>query len=107
VALVTPDRNKADAVASMFIPDAHLGPIYGGVAAAENQRFHSYLVGTLAYRTGDLTKFQTAAILLFETYWLIPAFVVIFAFMVGGWLHQATERIAARRLTPKGCAQTL
>ena len=108
VALVTPDRNNADAVASMFIPDAHLGPIYGGVAAAENQRFHSYLVGTLAYRTGDLTKFQTAAILLFETYWLIPAFVVIFAFMVGGWLHQATDSVAARRLTPKGiCAQTL
>jgi cellulose synthase (UDP-forming) len=102
VALVTRDRNNADAVASMFIPDMHLGPIYGGVATLKNQRFQSYLVGRSAYRTGDLTTFEKGAIFLFEAYWLIPAFVVTFAFMFSGWLRQATERVAARRLIPKG-----
>jgi Bacterial cellulose synthase subunit len=99
VALVPRERNNSDAVASMFIPSEHQGPIYGGVAISKNRRFQSFLVGTVAYRTGNLTPFEETAVLLFESYWLIPGLVVLCALMIGIWLHQRTERIAARRLT--------
>jgi cellulose synthase (UDP-forming) len=98
IALISRDRDDSAAVAAMFMPDAHQGPIYGGVAVSQAGRFQSFLVGTSAYRTGDLGPVDQTAVFLFESYWLIPIFVVFLAFLISAWLHGATERVAAQRL---------
>jgi hypothetical protein len=93
---LTPKGN--DAIAAMFTPAAEKGPIYGGLSIAQNGRFQSFLVGTFAYHSGHLDPYQQSSVFLFEHYWLIPLAVVLLAFMVAAWLHQGTERVAAKRL---------
>ena len=96
IAPLTPKGN--DAMAAMFTPTAEKGPIYGGLAVAQNGRFQSFLVGTFAYHSGHLDPYQQSSVFLFERYWLIPLVVVLLAFIVAAWLHHGTERIAAHRL---------
>jgi len=98
VALIPRERNKADALAAMFMPASHQGPIYGGTTVSHAGQFHSFLVGALAHRTGELGPIEQTAVFLFESYWLIPAFVVVLAFLIAAWLHLTTERVASRRL---------
>jgi cellulose synthase (UDP-forming) len=98
VALIPRDRNSADALAAMFMPASHQGPIYGGATISRAGQFQSFLVGTSAYRTGELDPVQQTAVFLFESYWLIPIFVVVLAFLIAMWLHLTTERVASRRL---------
>ncbi len=98
VSIVHLGPKSPDAIAAMFTPAAEKGPIYGGLALAQNGRFQSFLVGTFAYHSGHLDPVQQTRIFLFENYFLIPFFVSLLALMVAAWLHQSTERIAARRL---------
>jgi cellulose synthase (UDP-forming) len=98
IAIMPRDRNDSEAVAAMFMPASHQGPVYGGVAVSQAARFQSFLVGISAYRTGDLGPVEQTAVFLFESYWLIPIFVVFLAFLISAWLHQTSERVAARRL---------
>jgi len=98
IALLPRDRNDSEAVAAMFMPASHQGPVYGGVAVSQAERFQSFLVGTSAYRTGDLGPVAQTAVFLIESYWLIPIFVVFLAFLIGAWVQQGTERVAAQRL---------
>ena len=86
------------AIASLFTPALDKGPIYGGVAVAQNGRFRSFLVGTFAYHSGHVDAFQQTRIFLFEHYFIIPALVVLLAFFIAAWLYTSTERVAARRL---------
>src|SRR5207249_12175063 len=81
-----------------FTPAPQKGPISGGLSIAQNGRFQSFLVGTFAYHAGHLDPYQQSSVFLFEHYWLIPLVVVLLAFMVAAWLHQGTERVAAKRL---------
>jgi hypothetical protein len=98
IALMPRDRNDSQAVAALFMPASHQGPVYGGVAVSQAERFQSFLVGTSAYRTGDLGPVAQTTVFLIESYWLIPIFVVFFAFVIGAWVRQGTERVAAQRL---------
>jgi len=87
-----------DAIAAMFTPELDKGPIYGGIAVAQNGRFQSFLIGTFAYHSGHLDAFQQTRIFLFEHYFFIPLLVALLAFIIAGWLYGSTERVAARRL---------
>jgi cellulose synthase (UDP-forming) len=98
IALVPQRPEGIDAIAAMFTPAMDKGPIYGGVAVAENGRFQSFLVGDLAYHFGHLEPIQQAQVFLFEHYLLIPLLVIFLAFLIATWLYEATERAAARRL---------
>jgi len=89
---------SSTAIAAMFTPAAEKGPIYGGLAVAQNGRFQSFLVGNFAYHSGQLDPVQQTRVFLFENYFLIPFFVALLALMIAAWMHQSTERIAARRL---------
>ena len=99
VVSITPRGNQAtDAVAAMFTPALDKGPIYGGVAIAKNNRFESFLVGSVAYHAGHVDDYQRARVLLVEYYLLIPVIIVVLAFLIAGWMYRGTERVAARRL---------
>ena len=98
VAIVPRGSDAIDAVRSLFTPSERQGPVYGGVAVFHNGRFESYLVGTLAYRSGDLDRYQHATVLLVEYYWLIPVLVLVLAVVIAAWVRRSTERVAERRL---------
>jgi cellulose synthase (UDP-forming) len=99
IALVPMGSRSPDAIRAMFTPNLDKGPIYGGLALAENAHFESFLVGNLAYHFGRLDRFQQARVFLIEHYVFIPLVVALLAFVVAGWLYQGTERAAARRLS--------
>jgi cellulose synthase (UDP-forming) len=98
VAIVPQEPDKSDSVAALFVPSERQGPVYGGVAIARDGRFQSFLVGNLAYRSGDLDPYQQTLVFLLEDYWLVPLFVVVLAFPITVWLRHRTERVAAQRL---------
>jgi cellulose synthase (UDP-forming)/cellulose synthase operon protein B len=98
VAIAPRGEGGPAAIASLFTPALDKGPIYGGVAVAQNGRFRSFLVGTFAYHSGHVDAFQQTRIFLFEHYFVIPALVVLLAFFIAAWLYMSTERVAARRL---------
>lgn len=98
VAIVPRGEGSADAIAAMFTPALEKGPIYGGVAVAENGRFRSFLVGDFAYHAGYLDRFQRIEVFLLEHYFFIPISIVLFSLLVAVWLRGTTERVAARRL---------
>jgi cellulose synthase (UDP-forming)/cellulose synthase operon protein B len=90
--------NAIDGVRALFTPSERQGPVYGGVAAFQNGHFESFLVGTLAYHTGDHNRYQFATVLLFEHYRLIPLIVLLLCLVIAAWVRFSTERVAARRL---------
>jgi hypothetical protein len=98
IALVPRGPSGQDAIRAMFTPNLDKGPIYGGLALAENAHFQSFLVGNLAYHFGRLDQVEQARVFLIEHYVFIPLVVALLAFVVAGWLYQGTERAAARRL---------
>ena len=98
VAIVPSGSNAIEAVRALFTPSERQGPVYGGVAISRNGRFESYLVGTLAYHTGELDRFQYTTILLFENYRVIPLIVLLLALIIVAWVRWSTERVAAERL---------
>jgi hypothetical protein len=98
VVLIVPrDANNYEEVPDLFMPAVRKGPVYGGVALARNGRFQSFLVGSLAYRSGDLHSYERAEVFLFEHYWLLPLFVFVPALIVALEARRVTERVAARR----------
>jgi cellulose synthase (UDP-forming) len=101
VAIIPNGPNATNAVRALFTPSERQGPVYGGVALSQNGRFDSFLVGTLAYRSGNLNHYQHATVLLFENYFLIPLLVLLLAGMIVAWVRWSTERIAARRLATR------
>jgi cellulose synthase (UDP-forming) len=98
VAIVPSGTNAMEAVRSLFTPSAREGPVYGGVAVSRNKRFDSFLVGTKAYHAGKLDRYQYAAVVLIEDYWIIPILVLLFALFIVAWVRWITERVAAERL---------
>lgn len=98
VAIVPMGSNAIEAVRAIFTPSERQGPVYGGVAISQNGRFKSFLVGTLAYHTGELDRFQYTTILLFENYRIIPLIVLLLALIIVAWVRWSTERVAAARL---------
>ena len=98
VAIAPGNPDNSDAIAALFTPDSRQGPVYGGLAVSQNGRFQSFLLGNLAYHSGQLDPYWQSKIFLFENYRLIPAFVVLLALMFAAWLFQGTEVVAARRL---------
>jgi hypothetical protein len=101
VALVPGGPHAIGALRALFTPSERQGPVYGGVAISQNGRFDSFLVGTLAYHSGNLNRYQYATVLLFENYLLIPLLVLLLAGMIVAWVRWSTERIAARRLATR------
>ncbi|MBO0911618.1 MAG: UDP-forming cellulose synthase catalytic subunit [Acidobacteria bacterium] len=101
IALVPAGSSSREAIRAMFTPNLDKGPIYGGLALAENAHFQSFLLGSFAYHFGRLDRFQQARVFLIEHYVFIPLVVAFLAFVVAGWLYQGTERAAARRLAAR------
>ena len=97
VVIVPRDANNYEEVPDLFMPAVRKGPLYGGVALARNRQFQSFLVGSLAYRSGDLHSYERAEVFLFEHYWLLPLFVLAPALVVAFETRRVTERVAARR----------
>ena len=102
VAIVPSGPNAIDAVRGFFTPSERQGPVYGGVAVSQNGRFQSFLVGTVAYHSGILNRYQYTTVLLFENYLLIPLLVLLLAGLIVAWMRWTTERVAARRLATRG-----
>ncbi len=101
VVTIVPGASKAiDAVRALIAPSERQGPVYGGVAVSHNGRFESFLVGTQAYRAGELDRHQYTTVLLIENYWLIPPLVLLLAVVIVAWVRRSTERVAERRLAP-------
>jgi cellulose synthase (UDP-forming) len=98
VAIVPADSGGDEALRALFTPSERQGPVYGGVAVSQNGRFQSFVVGSLAYQTGNLDRFQHLRVLLLEYYEFIPLFVLLLAAMIAAWVRRGTERVAARRL---------
>jgi cellulose synthase (UDP-forming) len=98
LAIVPRGSGSPAAIAAMFTPALEKGPIYGGVAVAENGRFRSFLVGDFAYHAGHLDRFQQTEVFLLEHYFFIPVLIVPLGFIIAAWLRATTERVAARRL---------
>jgi len=98
VAIVPGGPNGLDAVRALFTPAERQGPVYGGVTVSRNGRFESFLVGTRAYHSGKLDRYQYATVLIFENYMLIPLLIFLFAAIIVAWVRWSTERVAARRL---------
>lgn len=101
VAIVPGDSSRSDAIASLFMPAARQGPVYGAVSISQDGRFQSFLVGTQTYRAGQVDPYQRLRVFLLENYWLIPLIVVLLALLIGSWMTQSAERVAARRLAAK------
>jgi cellulose synthase subunit len=103
VVIVPRDANEYEDIPDLFMPAVRKGPLYGGVALARDGRFQSFLVGSLAYRSGDLHPYERAEVFLFEYYWLLPLFVFAPALVVALEVRRVTERVAARRsVVPSG-----
>jgi hypothetical protein len=100
VAIVPSTSNAIDAVRALITPSERQGPVYGGVAVSHNGRFESFLLGTRAYRAGELDRRQYTSVLLIENYWLIPPLVLLLAVVIAAWVRWSTERVAERRLAP-------
>lgn len=98
LAIVPRGSGSSQAIAAMFTPALEKGPIYGGVAIAENGRFRSFLIGDFAYHAGHLDFFQQTEVFLLEHYFFIPVLIMVLGFVIAAWLRRATERVAARRL---------
>ena len=98
VAIVPIGPHAMDAVRALFTPSERQGPVYGGVAVSRNGRFESFLIGTLAYHSGELDHYQYTTVLIFEHYMLIPLFVLLLAGVIVAWVRWSTERVAAKRL---------
>jgi len=98
LAIVPRGSGSSRAIAAMFTPALEKGPIYGGVAVAENGRFRSFLVGDFAYHSGHLDPFQQTQVFLLEHYFFIPVLIALLGFIIAAWLRATTERVAARRL---------
>jgi cellulose synthase (UDP-forming) len=98
VAIIPTSSHPIDALRALFTPSERQGPVYGGVAIARNQRFESYLVGTLAYRAGEFNRQQHIMVFLIENYWLLPLLVLLLAVLIVVWVRWSTERVVARRL---------
>jgi cellulose synthase (UDP-forming) len=98
VAIIPSGPNAVGAIRALFTPSERQGPVYGGVAIAQNGRFESFLVGTQAYHAGDFNRYQFVAVLLFEHYGLIPLLLLILSLVIVAWLRFFTERVAKRRL---------
>jgi cellulose synthase (UDP-forming) len=99
VVAIVPGASKAiDAVRALITPSERQGPVYGGVAVSHHGRFASFLVGTRAYRAGELDRHQYTTVLLIENYWLIPPLVLLLAGVIVAWVRRSTERVAERRL---------
>jgi hypothetical protein len=92
--------NAIDAIRSLITPSERQGPVYGGVAVSHHGRFESFLVGTRAYRAGELDRHQYITLLLIENYGLIPPLVVLLAAVIVVWVRRSAERVAERRLAP-------
>jgi len=102
VVVIVPDGpNAIDAVRALFTPSERQGPVYGGVAISRNGHFDSFLVGTLAYHSGKLDRYQYSTVLLIENYLYIPLLVLLLAGMIVAWMRWSTERVAARRLATR------
>jgi cellulose synthase (UDP-forming) len=101
VAIVPGTSNAVDSVRALFTPLEHQGPVYGGVAVSHKGRFESFLVGTLAYRAGELDRYQYTTVLLIEEYRLIPALILLLAAVIAAWMRRSTERVAERRLATR------
>ena len=97
VAIVPRELNDYAHIPDVFMPAVRNGPVYGGVALALNGRFQSFLVGSLAYRSGDLDSYERAMVFLFEHYWLLPLLVFAPALVLAFEVRRVTERVAARR----------
>jgi hypothetical protein len=98
VAIVPGGTNATNAMRALFTPSEREGPVYGGVAIHQEGRFESFLVGTQAFHSGKLDRYQYTAVLLIENYRLIPLLVVVFAVLIVAWVRSSTERVAAQRL---------
>ncbi|PWU06432.1 MAG: cellulose synthase catalytic subunit (UDP-forming) [Verrucomicrobia bacterium] len=98
VAIVPSGPNATNAVRALFTPSEREGPVYGGVTVYREGRFDSFLVGTQAYHSGKLDRYQYTAVLLIENYRLIPLLVVLLALLIAAWVRSSTERVAAQRL---------
>lgn len=98
VAIVPGSPNAIEPIRMLFTPSERQGPVYGGVAISRNGRFASFLVGTSAYHSGEVNRYQYAAVLLIEDYWLIPLILLLLALMIVAWVRWSTERVAAERL---------
>jgi cellulose synthase (UDP-forming) len=98
VAIVPDGANAMEAVRALFTPSERKGPVYGDVAVSRNMRYDSFLIGTLAYHTGELGRIQHATVFLIEDYWLIPMLVLLFALIIVAWVRWITERVATERL---------
>ena len=98
VAIVSSGSGGVDAVRALFTPSERQGPVYGGVAVSQNERFESFLVGTLAYHAGDLDRYEYTTVLLIENYWVIPLLVLLLAVVIVAWVRWSTERVAEQRL---------
>jgi len=100
VALFLTDPSKQEAVESLFMPAVRQGPVYGGVAIAQNGAFQSFLLGVKAFQSGNLDPYGQTLVFLIENYWLIPLMVVLLASLFGAWVRRSVERVAQRRLAP-------
>jgi len=98
LAIVPRGSGSSASIAAMFTPALEKGPIYGGVAVAENGRFRSFLVGDFAFHSGHLDRFQQTEVFLLEHYFFIPILIVPLGLIIAAWLRATTERAAARRL---------
>lgn len=98
VAVVPSGPSAIQGVRALFTPSERQGPVYGGVAAFQNRRFESFLVGTSAYHTGEFNRYQLATGFLFEHYRLIPLIVLLLSVVIAAWVRLSSERVAERRL---------
>lgn len=98
VAIIPAGPSALDAVRALFAPSQRRGPVYGGVTVFHDGHFESFLVGTLAFHSGELNRVQYATVLIFENYRLIPLAVLFLAGVIVAWVRYGTERVAARRL---------
>lgn len=98
VAIVPGDGSTYAAIPEMFLPAVRRGPIYGGVALAQSGQFQSFLVGGLAYHSGDRGLYQRAVVFLFENYRILPLVVVLLSVAIAYRARREIERVAARRL---------
>jgi len=101
-----PDRSVvaivlgADAVGSgaALFDIARNGQVRGDLAVARGDQFHAFQLQNSTYRSGEINRHQRMRVLLIENYWLMPPVIMLFALIIGSWLHDGTERVAVRRL---------
>lgn len=99
VVMVPGDAGNYDGIPAMFMPAVRNGPVYGGVALAQDGQFQSFLVGHDAYHFGDGGLYARGLVFLLEHYRYLPAFVLVLALIIAFEVRQDTERVAARRIS--------